>query len=118
MAQWTRLLRDASVVKKVILRDGQVAGSIASFGAPREREVTYWIAKEHWGKGVATAALGEFLRVEKTRPLHGRAAKDNVGSIRVLEKCGFTICREERGFAHARDAEIAEVVLQLRANPR
>jgi RimJ/RimL family protein N-acetyltransferase len=92
-----------------------VVGSIASFGSPGEREVTYWMAREHWGKGVATAALRQFLGLERTRPLHARAAKDNRGSIRVLEKCGFAICREERGFANARGQEIEEVVLVLGA---
>ncbi|MFI5401926.1 MAG: GNAT family N-acetyltransferase [Planctomycetota bacterium] len=114
MAHWSRLLVDASVTKRTILLDGRLVGSIASFGASLGREVTYWIAKEHWGKGVATAALGEILKVERTRPLFARAAKDNLGSIRVLEKCGFRICREGRWFANARGAEIEEVVLELR----
>jgi RimJ/RimL family protein N-acetyltransferase len=113
LALWERLLRDDSVVKKTILLGGQVAGSIASFGSASMREVTYWIAREHWGRGVATAALGALLKVERTRPLFARAATDNVGSIRVLEKCGFRIARHERGFADARGAAIDEVVLIL-----
>jgi RimJ/RimL family protein N-acetyltransferase len=113
MAHWARLLGDGSVVKKAILLAGRVAGSIVSFGPAGEREVTYWIGREHWGRGVATAALAEFLKIETARPLFGRAAKDNVGSVRVLEKCGFRLCREERGFANARGTHIAEVVLLL-----
>jgi RimJ/RimL family protein N-acetyltransferase len=113
MTLWERLLRDDSVVKKTILLGEQVAGSIASFGSMSMREVTYWIAREHWGKGVATEALGALLKVERTRPLFARAATDNVGSIRVLEKCGFRIVRHERGFADARGAAIDEVVLIL-----
>ena len=34
-------------------------------------------------------------------------------SIRVLEKCGFTICGHDRGIANARNEEIDEVVLVL-----
>ncbi|HEX5135714.1 MAG TPA: GNAT family N-acetyltransferase [Planctomycetota bacterium] len=113
MAHWARLLAEPSVAKKAILLGGRVAGSIASFGPVAQREVTYWIAREHWGKGVATAALRELLLLETTRPLFARAASDNAGSIRVLEKCGFRIVRHERGFANARGAEIAEVVLRL-----
>ena len=33
-----------------------------------------------------------FLSDEQARPLFARAAKDNVASLRVLGKCGFTIC--------------------------
>jgi RimJ/RimL family protein N-acetyltransferase len=113
MAHWARLLAEPSVAKKAIVLGGCVAGSIASFGPPEEREVTYWIGREHWGRGVATAALRELLELERTRPLFARAASDNAGSIRVLQKCGFRIIRHERGFANARGAEIAEVVLRL-----
>jgi RimJ/RimL family protein N-acetyltransferase len=53
------------------------------------REVGYWIGKAYWGKGIATAALAEFLAVEPTRPLYAHVARHNLGSVRVLEKCGF-----------------------------
>lgn len=48
-----------------------------------------------------------------TRPLHARAAADNAGSVRVLEKCGFTVTGTDRGYANARGAEIDEVLLTL-----
>ena len=47
------------------------------------------------------------------RPLYGRAAADNLGSLRVLEKCGFVRVGSERGFASARGEEIEEVILRL-----
>ena len=37
------------------------------------------------------------------RPLYTRAAKDNIGSIRVLEKCDFVITGDDKGYAAARD---------------
>ena len=76
-------------------------------------EVTYWIGREFWGKGIATKALAEFLGHVPVRPLYARAAKDNVASIRVLTKCGFCVTGEERGFANAQGAEIQELVLEL-----
>jgi RimJ/RimL family protein N-acetyltransferase len=113
-AHWTKLRANATVVAKTILCDGRVAGSILKFEQDGTPEVTYWIAREYWGRGVATQALAAFLPYVRARPLYGRAAKDNVGSIRVLEKCGFTLVREEKGFANARGTEIEEVVLELR----
>jgi RimJ/RimL family protein N-acetyltransferase len=77
-------------------------------------EVTYWIGREFWGRGIATAALAEFLKLQTTRPIFGRAAKDNVGSLRVLAKCGFVIIREDKGYAYARGEEVEEYVLRLR----
>jgi RimJ/RimL family protein N-acetyltransferase len=111
--RWSRLRADETVTNRVIVADGDVAGSIGSWGDPGEREITYWVGRSHWGKGIATAALTEFLTIERSRPLTARIASDNVASRRVLEKCGFRVVATERGFAQARSAEIEETVLQL-----
>jgi RimJ/RimL family protein N-acetyltransferase len=111
--RWTRLRADETVSNRVIVVDGEVAGTIGSWGDPGEREVTYWIGGSHWGKGIATGALSAFLAVDPSRPLHARVAFDNVASRRVLEKCGFRVVATERGFADARSAEIDELVFRL-----
>jgi RimJ/RimL family protein N-acetyltransferase len=82
---------------RTIVADGEVVGSIGSWQAGGEREVGYWIGRAHWGKGVATAALRAFLEVDRTRPLSAHVVEHNVGSRRVLEKCGFVADHEERG---------------------
>jgi RimJ/RimL family protein N-acetyltransferase len=38
-------------------------------------------------------ALPAFLRLEPTRPLYAGVAPHNVASIRLLQKCGFTLCQ-------------------------
>jgi RimJ/RimL family protein N-acetyltransferase len=111
--RWVRLRADETLINRAIVVDGEVAGTIGSWGDPREREVTYWIGRSFWGRGIATAALGAFLAVDPTRPLHGRVASDNVASRRVLEKCGFRVVATDRGYAEARSAEIEELVLRL-----
>ena len=111
--RWSRQRADETVTARVIVVDGEVAGSIGSWGEPDEREVTYWIGRSYWGKGVATGALNAFLIVDPSRPLHARVAYDNVASHRVLEKCGFRVVATERSFAEARSGEIEEFVLQL-----
>ena len=112
-AHWERLFTNPDVTTRSIEVDGALAGNIASFDMMGDREVTYWIDRSVWGRGVATEALRQFLDVEAVRPLHGRVAADNTGSRRVLEKCGFVKVAEERGFATARDEEIDELVLRL-----
>ena len=114
IAHWNRILANETNIIKTIIFDGQVAGSVSSYEDEGRPEVTYWLGKEYWGKGIATRALKEFLaHNHKTRPIYARVAKDNPGSRRVLEKCGFTIIGESKGFANARGQEIEELLLEL-----
>lgn len=115
-AHWARILDDESITTMTIVADGQVAGHIASFEQFGEPSVSYWLGRAYWGRGIATGALAAFLRHVRTRPLYARAAKDNIASIRVLEKCGFTICGEDKGFANARGEEIGEFILSLQSS--
>jgi RimJ/RimL family protein N-acetyltransferase len=57
--------------------------------------------------------LSAFLEYIKIRPLYARAAKDNLPSIRVLEKCGFKIISEDKGFSNARGKVVEEFILSL-----
>ncbi|MEU4491367.1 GNAT family N-acetyltransferase [Streptomyces purpurascens] len=111
-AHWAKI-RSSSAVVRTVLADGDVVGSAAVYGEPGEREVTYWIDRAYWGKGIATDALRALVTEVAERPLYARAASDNVGSLRVLEKCGFRAVASARGYAQARDAEIDETVLIL-----
>jgi RimJ/RimL family protein N-acetyltransferase len=112
-AHWEKVLADDSVTKKTILFDGHVAGNIVSFEQSGDPLVGYWIGKNYWGKGIATRALSEFLGQISARPLYAHVAKHNVASIRVLEKCGFTIYREEK-VSYA-GGEVEELVMRLPA---
>ena len=109
----SRVLADAGNTNRVIDVDGVVAGTIASFRLDDRREVTYWVDRAHWGQGIASAALQLLLAEIDERPLYGRAASDNIGSLRVLEKAGFRRVGVDRGFAHARGEEIEETILRL-----
>ncbi|MBL3667307.1 GNAT family N-acetyltransferase [Streptomyces sp. M2CJ-2] len=110
-AHWARIRTSPDVVVRTVLCDGDVVGNAAVYGKPGEREVTYWIDRAYWGRGIATAALRELLAEVTERPLYARAAADNAGSLRVLEKCGFRVFARDRGYAPARGAEIDELLL-------
>jgi RimJ/RimL family protein N-acetyltransferase len=110
---WARITADTGVVNRTIVVGAEVVGHIASFEQGGEREVTYWIDRAHWGRGIATRALRSLLAELPMRPLHARAAADNAASIRVLTNCGFVVCGADRGFAAARGAEIDELLLRL-----
>ncbi|MGX2995118.1 GNAT family N-acetyltransferase [Streptomyces sp. JNUCC 64] len=92
---------------------GELLGHAAVYGPPDEREVTYWIGRAHWGRGVATGALRALLATVPERPLLARVAEDNEGSLRVLRACGFTVTGRGRDYAAGRGEETGELVLTL-----
>ena len=94
LAHWNKILKDSSCITRTIVASGQVAGNIGSWVEDEQREIGYWIGKAHWGRGVATSALEQFLQVVEDRPLYAWVARHNSGSMRVLEKCGFLFDRD------------------------
>ena len=109
----TQLLDNPSVNNQTILLDETIVGSIAKFEIQGDAELTYWIDRAYWGQGIASKALATFLTLEPTRPLYGRVAFDNMGSQKVLEKCGFIKVGTDKGFANARGMEIEELIFRL-----
>jgi RimJ/RimL family protein N-acetyltransferase len=108
---WHRIMRDDELVAKTIVSDGEVAGNIVSFERDGKRLVGYWLGREFWGRGLATKALAELV-AELDRPLYAEVATANVGSIRVLEKCGFervdTVTEHDEAFG-----EVELLVMEL-----
>jgi RimJ/RimL family protein N-acetyltransferase len=90
-----KIRTDEANLTWTILYDGQIVGDVVSFLHDGRREIGYRIAQEYWGNGIATRALALFLDVERRRPLYGWVLAQNIGSQRVLAKCGFTIIGEE-----------------------
>ncbi|AMR26212.1 GCN5 family acetyltransferase [Hymenobacter psoromatis] len=111
--KFTRFLRDPTITMQTILVGEIIVGSIAKFEMEGDAEITYWLDRSFWNRGIATTALKSFLIMEKTRPVFGRVAFDNVGSQKVLEKCGFVKIGTDKGFANARQAEITEFIYKL-----
>lgn len=82
---------------RLICVDGAPAGAIyltMGAGAHAVRgDLSYLLAKEHWGKGIVTEATkvaveAGFQEFHLAR-IQAYALTTNVGSQRVLEKCGF-----------------------------
>jgi RimJ/RimL family protein N-acetyltransferase len=109
-AHWAKIRADASVINRTIVAEGVVVGVIASFDVDGERDVGYWIDRAAWGRGIATAALAAFLEHDRARPLHARVAAHNLGSRRVLEKCGFLVVDR---VAPSEGDDVEELVLRL-----
>jgi RimJ/RimL family protein N-acetyltransferase len=115
LAHWTRTSALPTVVHRTILADGAVAGYVAKFEHQELPEVCYVLGREHWGRGIATRALAMLLEEVEVRPLYASVAHDNIGSRRVLEKCGFREIARARALAEARgNEEIEEIRYELR----
>ncbi|MGI4760135.1 MAG: GNAT family N-acetyltransferase [Janthinobacterium lividum] len=79
--------------------DGEAAGSISLLFQPdisrRSAEIGYWLGRQCWGQGIATAAvralstygLAQFDLVR----LYATVYAPNLASARVLEKAGYTL---------------------------
>lgn len=113
LAHWDKILGNDEILIQTILYHGDVAGHVLSYIQLGERDVSYWIGKEYWGKGLATTALSQYLCQVLIRPLYARAAKDNIGSVRVLEKCGFRVVGDGKGYSNARGEEVEEFFYEL-----
>ena len=113
MDKHSRLLDDTEVNYQTIIIGSDIIGSIAKFMMGNDAEITYWIDRNYWGRGIATKALNQFLVMEKTRPIFGRVVNDNYGSQKVLEKCGFTKIGTECGFANARQTVVEKYIYKL-----
>lgn len=89
-------------------RERELVGSIGlKFGDPgeiygRSAELGYWLAEEHWGRGIMGAVVEEFVgwawqtwgRLWRIEAL---VSDTNVASRRVLEKAGFEVEGRRRG---------------------
>jgi RimJ/RimL family protein N-acetyltransferase len=94
MAHWARIMTNQTGILNTIVADDIVAGNIVSWDAAGEPNIGYWLGKTHWGKGIASAAVAQFLTKIEARPVYAHVAKHNFASIRVLQKCGFQVAPE------------------------
>ena len=114
-AHWHSLLSDPDVLKRAVLVDGAVAGHLLCFEQLGQRELSYWIDPAWRGQRVASSALAQFLAGIAERPLYARVAQDHVASLRVLQRNGFAVDRQGRGYSAVRGGEIGELILRLDA---
>lgn len=94
LAHWAKIMANAKTIVKTIVFAGRVAGNMVQWEEAGERKVGFWLGKDYWGRGIASAALSQFLAQVKARPLRAHVAKHNLGSLRVLQKSGFIISGE------------------------
>jgi len=113
ISHWRKILKDKTIQIQTILFEDHIAGHIEQFMLLGLPSIGYWIGKEFWGLGIATKALHSFLNQTIARPLYARVVKDNLSSMRVLEKNGFVKVGQDKGYAHGRGNEVDEWIYKL-----
>jgi len=98
---------DDEFVGQVVLEEGD---------NPGESELGYLFAKKHWRQGFGTEAVTPVVKLyahelaKKQYKINGQplttivatARTDNIGSVKILEKTGMTLEKEEEKFGHMR----------------
>lgn len=112
-AHWAKIRADDTGVVRTILAGGAVAGNVVSWQHDGQHLLGYWVGRAFWGRGIATAAVTLFLDEVPARPLYAHVAVHNLGSIRVLTKCGFRRDPVQEAAAPAPHDGIAEHIFVL-----
>lgn len=110
---YSGFITDPSIIMMTIWLNDRIVGSISRYVMEGDHEITYWIDRKCWGRGIATIALKIFLEIDQIRPLFGRTAIDNIGSQRVLENNGFLKIGEDSDFANGRQMDLKEYIFKL-----
>ncbi|MET0027796.1 MAG: GNAT family N-acetyltransferase [Candidatus Thiodiazotropha sp.] len=98
-AKWWVSTGHKEGINKAIDIEGSFAGMIGvsqgNFEYQKSGEIGYWIGEKYWGIGIGTQALTAMTNMifESTDivRLYAPVFSPNVASMRVLEKCGFSI---------------------------
>ncbi len=113
LLHWQKILANPEIINRTVVVDGVAVGNVGSWPLDGVRQLTFWVGIEHCGKGYASQAVAEFLKLDLTRPMEGRCAFDNLASAKVLTKNGFEQSGTDRYYANARGEEITEFIFQL-----
>lgn len=89
--------------------DGHLVGCVSYWPhQPDGIEVGYWVGKDFWGMGVCTEALKQLIASDSfpaQDDIFAKVMEQNIGSQRVLEKCGFSYLETGTIFKNKREIE-------------
>ncbi|MFI9201283.1 GNAT family N-acetyltransferase [Streptomyces sp. NPDC053048] len=129
LADLTALRAEGRMMPWVLAGDGgrgEIVGvvNLANIvhGAWRSTNLGYWVAADHAGRGLATAAVtaacrdaGERLRLHR---IEAGTVVANAASRRVLVKCGFELIGTARNYLHINGAWRDHVLFHKILNDR
>lgn len=79
--------------------------------------IGYWLAEDHWGKGIMTdavnAAIARFFSVMMGETLFSSVMADNPASLRIQGKLGFDVTGVEDAYSQSRAAGTRLITTEL-----
>ena len=80
-------------------------------------ELGYWLAEPFWGRGIVVEASKELIRRAfddlNLKTIYALSKKENLQSIRVLEKLGFVFLKETQNTDY-KNQQYREIVMYLK----
>ena len=64
-------------------------------------EIGYVIGKKWWNQGIMTEACKQLIEIlfeDGYKNILIKSVKENIGSIKVIEKCGFKLVKQDKVF--------------------
>jgi RimJ/RimL family protein N-acetyltransferase len=114
--RWLEMMGDGRATSRVIVMQGEngdeVVGAVNVLVVEGEDALGYWIGREYWGRGIASAAVGLMLADVTRRPLFATAGASNVASLKVLKKHGFV--EAWRGWTEETERTVARETVKMR----
>lgn len=117
MPHWAKNLADPEKFHRTVLAGDEVAGNIVSWEQDGKRWIGYWLGRDHWGHGIGGRAVRLFLDELTIRPMYADPVEGNVGSVRLLEKLGFSRVDVPEPDTTTYDGEVHQHVLLVLETP-
>lgn len=112
-ARWERILNSTETLVRTILADQVVVGSISCFPLELQVCLGYWVDSCSWGRGIASQAASQILKLEPRRPIFAYVADSNSRSARILEKNGFVELGRRKSTETERYLACEEIIYRL-----
>ena len=115
----------AILAPEIEAANGNVSDRLVGFVSIEWREagertgwhIGYWLAEEHWGKGIMTdavnAVVARFFSVMLGETLFSSVMADNPGSLRIQGKLGFAITGVMDAYSESRAAGVSLITTEL-----
>lgn len=115
----------AILAPEIEAANGNVSDRLVGFVSIEWREagdrtgwhIGYWLAEEHWGRGIMTdavnAVIARFFSVMMGETLFSSVMADNPASLRIQGKLGFDVTGVEHAYSQSRASGVRLITTEL-----
>ena len=111
--EWLKISHNQKFNLNIFLNDDLIGGIGLTPAEDDFYELGYWLGVEYWGQGYATESVMELLNYAKSNvpceKFLANVFKENVASVKVLEKNGFKRGEDIEVFSISRQENVPSV---------